>query len=241
VRKADVVPYLRPDGKTQVSVRYCDGVPVEIENLLISTQHREGAESLIPDDLWEHVVEPILPKELYDAKKLRKAFWSTRRALRDRRPSRRCRPDRAQDHRRHVRRHGPSWRRRVQRQGPEQGRPLGRLRRALRRQERGRRRPGDRCEVQVAYAIGVAHPVSVYVETFGTEKVGRGRIAELVDEHFDLRPGAFPPVPQAAPADLPEDRRLWPLRPRGRRLHLGADDKADALRAAAGLSAEVAA
>ena len=49
----------------------------------------------------------------------------------------------------------------------------------------------DRCEVQVAYAIGVAHPVSVMVETFGTEKVGRGIIAELVDKHFDLRPGAF--------------------------------------------------
>src|SRR6476661_7960742 len=70
VRKAEVVPYLRPDGKTQVSVRYRDGRPVEIEKLLISTQHREGAESLIPDDLWEHVIEPILPKELYDAKKL---------------------------------------------------------------------------------------------------------------------------------------------------------------------------
>jgi S-adenosylmethionine synthetase len=49
----------------------------------------------------------------------------------------------------------------------------------------------DRAEVQVAYAIGVAHPVSVMVETFGTEKVGRGRIAQLVEEHFDLRPGAF--------------------------------------------------
>src|ERR1700710_1554756 len=74
VRKAEVVPYLRPDGKTQVSVRYRDGVPVEIEKLLISTQHKEGAESLIPDDLWEHVVEPILPKELYDEKKLRASF-----------------------------------------------------------------------------------------------------------------------------------------------------------------------
>jgi S-adenosylmethionine synthetase len=49
----------------------------------------------------------------------------------------------------------------------------------------------DRCEVQVAYAIGVAHPVSVMVETFGTEKVGRGLIQQLVLEHFDLRPGAF--------------------------------------------------
>src|SRR5256885_4812864 len=74
VRKAETVNYLRPDGKTQVSVRYRDGKPVEIEKLLISTQHREGAESLIPDDLWEHVVEPILPKDLYDEAKLRKNF-----------------------------------------------------------------------------------------------------------------------------------------------------------------------
>src|ERR1044072_8018834 len=72
VRHADIIPYLRPHGKTQVSVRYRDGRPVEIEKLLISTQHKEGAESLIPDDLWEHVVEPSLAHELYDAKKLRK-------------------------------------------------------------------------------------------------------------------------------------------------------------------------
>ena len=69
-----MIPYLRPDGKTQVSVRYRDGRPVEIEKLLISTQHKEGAETLIPDDLWEHVVEPILPRDLYDARKLRKHF-----------------------------------------------------------------------------------------------------------------------------------------------------------------------
>ena len=74
------MPYLRPDGKTQVTVRYVDGRPVEIEKLLISTQHREGAESLIPDDLWEHVVEPVLPAELYDARKMRKTSSSTRPA-----------------------------------------------------------------------------------------------------------------------------------------------------------------
>ena len=58
VRKAEVVPYLRPDGKTQVTVRYRDGSPVEIEKVLISTQHRDGvdSESLIKPDLWEHVV-----------------------------------------------------------------------------------------------------------------------------------------------------------------------------------------
>src|SRR5947208_10356588 len=74
VRHGDVIPYLRPDGKTQVTVRYIDGRPAEIEKLLISTQHKEGSEGLIPEDLWEHVVEPVLPAELYDAKKLRKNF-----------------------------------------------------------------------------------------------------------------------------------------------------------------------
>src|SRR5215210_1581884 len=74
VRKAGTLNYLRPDGKTQVSVRYRDGKPVGIEKLLISTQHKEGAESLIPDDLWEHVVLPVLPRDMYDEKKLRKEF-----------------------------------------------------------------------------------------------------------------------------------------------------------------------
>ena len=142
VRHAEIVPYLRPDGKTQVSVRYRDGQPVEIEKLLISTQHKEGAESLIPDDLWEHVVEPILPRDLYDAAQAAQELpRQPDRPLRDRRPGGRRRPDRPQDHRRHLRRHGPPRRRRVLRQGPVEGRPLGRLRGALRGQEPGRRRP----------------------------------------------------------------------------------------------------
>src|SRR5213082_2721706 len=70
VRRAEILPYLRPDGKTQVTVRYVDGRPVEIEKVLISTQHRDGAESLLKEDLWEHVIEPELPDELYDARKL---------------------------------------------------------------------------------------------------------------------------------------------------------------------------
>jgi S-adenosylmethionine synthetase len=97
----------------------------------------------------------------------------------------------------------------------------------------------DRAEVQVAYAIGVAHPVSVMVETFGTEKIGRGKIAQLVDEHFDLRPGAFR-----------EELKLH--RPIFQKTaaygHFGRDDadftwentdKADALREAAGLGEAV--
>ncbi len=79
VRRAGEVNYLRPDGKTQVTVRYRDGKPVEIEKLLISTQHAEGAESLIRRDLWEHVVTPILPAELYDANSLRKRTSSSTR------------------------------------------------------------------------------------------------------------------------------------------------------------------
>ena len=117
--------------------------PVEIEKLLISTQHREGAESLIPDDLWEHVVEPVLPRgPLRRAQAAQELPRQPDRPLRDRRPGGRLRPDRAQDHRRHLRRHGPPRRRRVLGQGPEQGRPLGRLRGALRGQERRRGRPG---------------------------------------------------------------------------------------------------
>ena len=66
------MPYLGPDGKTQVTVRYENGQPIEIEKILISTQHKDGidGETLIKPDLWEHVVDPVLPGELYDEKKL---------------------------------------------------------------------------------------------------------------------------------------------------------------------------
>ena len=223
VRKADVVPYLRPDGKTQVSVRYRDGRPVEIEKLLISTQHKEGAEALIPDDLWEHVVEPILPKELYDAGKLRKSFLvnptgrfviggpvgdaglTGRKIIVDTYGG--------------MARHGG---------GAFSGKDPSKVDRsaayAARYVAKNLVAAGlaDRVEVQVAYAIGVAHPVSVMVETFGTEKLGRGRIQELVAEHFDLRPGVVPRAAQPPPADLPEDGGLRPLRARRPRLHVGA-------------------
>jgi S-adenosylmethionine synthetase len=192
VRHAETLNYLRPDGKTQVSVRYLDGKPVEIEKLLISTQHAAGAESLIPDDLWEHVVEPILPKDLYDEKKLRKNFLvnptgrfviggpvgdcglTGRKIIVDTYGG--------------MARHGG---------GAFSGKDPSKVDRsaayAARYVAKNLVAAGlaDRAEVQVAYAIGVAHPVSVMVETFGTEKVGRAKIAELVREHFDLRPGAF--------------------------------------------------
>jgi S-adenosylmethionine synthetase len=192
VRKAGTLDYLRPDGKTQVSVRYVDGRPVEIEKLLISTQHKEGAESLIPDDLWEHVVEPILPRDLYDSAKLRKAFLvnptgrfviggpvgdaglTGRKIIVDTYGG--------------MARHGG---------GAFSGKDPSKVDRSAAYAARYVAKNivaaglADRAEVQVAYAIGVAHPVSVMVETFGTEKVGRGIIQQLVDKHFDLRPGAF--------------------------------------------------
>jgi len=193
VRKDGSLGYLRPDGKTQVSVRYRDGKPVGIEQLLISTQHADSAtQQQIKDDLWEQVVVPVLPEGLYDANGLRDAFL--------------CNPtgrfviggpvgDTGLTGRKIIvdtyggmGRHGggafsgkdPS---KVDRSGAYAARWVAKnvVAAGL----------ADRAEVQVAYAIGVAHPVSVSVETFGTEKIGRGRIAELIDQHFDLRPGAF--------------------------------------------------
>jgi S-adenosylmethionine synthetase len=192
IRKAETVPYLRPDGKTQVTVRYEDGRPVEIEKVLISTQHKEGAEALIKDDLWEHVVERILPEDLYDARKLQKSFLvnptgrfviggpmgdcglTGRKIIVDTYGG--------------MARHGG---------GAFSGKDPSKVDRSAAYAARYVAKNvvaaglAERAEVQVAYAIGVAHPVSVMVDTFGTEKIGRGRILELIEEHFDLRPGAF--------------------------------------------------
>jgi S-adenosylmethionine synthetase len=95
----------------------------------------------------------------------------------------------------------------------------------------------DRCEVQVAYAIGVAHPVSVMVETFGTEMIGRARILELIQEHFDLRPGAFR---QYLKLHRPIYQKTAAYGHFGREDHdftWEKTDKADLLRDAAGLGA----
>jgi len=192
VRHDGTLPYLRPDGKTQVSVRYQDGRPVAVEKLLISTQHAEGSEGVLADDLWEQVVQPILPGELYDANALRKSFLvnptgrfviggpvgdcglTGRKIIVDTYGG--------------MARHGG---------GAFSGKDPSKVDRSAAYAARYVAKNivaaglADRAEVQVAYAIGVAHPVSVMVETFGTEKICRNRIAELVDRHFDLRPGAF--------------------------------------------------
>ena len=193
VRRAEILPYLRPDGKTQVTVRYVDGRPVEVEKVLISTQHRDGAESLLKDDLWEHVVEPVAARRaVRRAQAAQGAPRQPDRPVRDRRSDGGLRADRTEDHRRHLRRDGAPRRRGVLRARIRR-RSTARAAYAARYVAKNLVAAGlaDRLEVQVAYAIGVAHPVSVMVETFGTEKIGRARILELIGEHFDLRPGAF--------------------------------------------------
>ncbi len=197
VRKAGVIPYLRPDGKTQVTVRYENDRPAEIVKLLISTQHKPGidGDALIKQDLWEHVVEPVLHteyKELFTEKALLENFL--------------CNPtgkfviggpvgDAGLTGRKIIvdtyggaARHGG---------GAFSGKDPSKVDRsaayAARYVAKNLVAAGiaERCEVQVAYAIGVAHPVSVMVQTFGTGKISDHEIANLVDEHFDLRPAAF--------------------------------------------------
>jgi S-adenosylmethionine synthetase len=192
VRKDGTLPYLRPDGKTQVSVRYVDGRPVSVEKLLISTQHAEGAEDQIKADLWEHVVVPVLPEDRYSAAELQRSFLvnptgrfviggpmgdaglTGRKIIVDTYGG--------------MARHGG---------GAFSGKDPSKVDRSAAYAARYVAKNvvaaglADRAELQVAYAIGVAHPISVMVETFGTEKISRTRILELISEHFDLRPGAF--------------------------------------------------
>ncbi len=238
VRKDGTLDYLRPDGKTQVSVRYVGGRPAAVEKLLISSQHAEGAESRIRDDLWEHVVLPSIPAELYDEAELRRSFLvnptgrfviggpmgdcglTGRKIIVDTYGG--------------MARHGG---------GAFSGKDPSKVDRSAAYAARYVAKNvvaaglAERAEVQVAYAIGVARPVSVMVETFGTERIGRSRILELISEHFDLRPGAFRdylrlhrPIYQKTAAyghfGRDDEDFTWER-----------TDKADALREAAGLAA----
>ena len=185
VRKADVLPYLRPDGKAQVSVRYevdADGgsAPVEIERVLISTQHREGLDAGVDDqagsDRARAAADPpegAVRREA--ARRPRLRLRQPDRQVRDRRPDGRHGPDRAQDHRRHLRRCRPHG------GGAFSGKDPTKVDRSAAYAARYVAKNvvaaglADRCQIQVAYAIGVAHPFSILVETFGTEaRASRG-------------------------------------------------------------------
>jgi len=192
VRKSGQLPFLRPDGKTQVTVRYRDGAPVAVEKVLISAQHEDGAEDLLPRSLWDNVVAAAIPSSLYDPDELRRNFYvnptgrfvvggpvgdaglTGRKIIVDTYGG--------------FARHGG---------GAFSGKDPSKVDRSAAYAARYVAKNvvaaglADRIEVQVAYAIGVARPLSLLVETFGTERVPRGRILELINEHFDLRPAAF--------------------------------------------------
>jgi S-adenosylmethionine synthetase len=243
VRKDGTLDYLGPDGKTQVTVRYADGRPSRVEKLLISTQHADGvdSETTIKPDLWEHVVMPVLGAEapgLYDDAELLQSFLvnptgkfviggpvgdaglTGRKIIVDTYGG--------------MARHGG---------GAFSGKDPSKVDRsaayAARHVAKNLVAAGlaQRCEVQVAYAIGVAQPISLMVETFGTGTLPDAEIARLVEAEFDLRPGAL--------------RRYLDLhrpifRPTSAYGHFGrsgetftweATDRVDSLRAAAGDSA----
>jgi len=201
VRKVGELPYLRPDGKAQVTVRYeADSkgrqTPVAIERILVSTQHAEGcdAESLIKPDLIERVLRPILPQGLYKKGQLEERDFvyvnptgkfviggpmgdtglTGRKIIVDTYGG--------------AARHGG---------GAFSGKDPTKVDRSAAYAARYVAKNivaaglADRCEINVAYAIGVAKPVSIAARTFGTENVSVERIEELVEEHFDLRPAAI--------------------------------------------------
>jgi S-adenosylmethionine synthetase len=193
VRATGLVPFLRPDGKTQVTVRYdSDGHPVRVEKVLISTQHADGMEDKLPDALWDQVVTPVLPRELYDPAELREQFYVN--------PTGRFviggpAGDAGLTGRKIIvdtyggfARHGG---------GAFSGKDPSKVDRSAAYGARYVAKNivaaglADRAEVQVAYAIGVARPFSLLVETFGTEKVKTATILDLVRENFDLRPAAL--------------------------------------------------
>jgi S-adenosylmethionine synthetase len=191
VRRSGLVPYLRPDGKTQVTIAYEDGRPVAVDTVLISTQHEEGYDSqtTIKHDIMEHVITPLLPPEL-DTSSMRvfvnpsgkfvlggphaDAGLTGRKIIVDTYGG--------------MARHGG---------GAFSGKDPSKVDRSAAYAARWVAKhvvaagAAERCEVQVAYAIGVARPVSVLVETFGTERVDRAQIAKAVDAIFDLRPAAI--------------------------------------------------
>ena len=194
VRKADVLPYLRPDGKTQVTVRYVDGKPVAVDKILISTQHSEDADvqTLIRPDLIEHVIRPVFETE--------SIAWEVTDDNIFINPTGRFvvggpMGDSGLTGRKIIvdtyggmGRHGG---------GAFSGKDCTKVDRSASYAARWVAKNvvaaglADRCEVQLAYAIGVAHPLSVLVDTFGTETVAIERIEAAVGSVFDLRPGAI--------------------------------------------------
>ncbi len=234
VRKNGTLDWLRPDGKSQVTIEYSKGKPKRVDTVLISTQHApEISQEDIRAAIIEHVINPILPADMVDdglkiyvnptgrfviGGPMGDAGVTGRKIIVDTYGG--------------MGRHGG---------GAFSGKDATKVDRSAAYASRWAAKNvvaaglAERCEIQVAYAIGVAHPLSVNVETFGTGVISDEKIAELVTEHFDLRPGAII-------RDL--DLRKPIFRKTAAYGHFGREDyefpwertdKAEALKAAAGL------
>jgi S-adenosylmethionine synthetase len=191
VRKAGVLPYLRPDGKTQVTIGYEDGRPARLATVLISTQHRPGIdiETLLKPDLLEHVIRPLLPPQFVSDEF--DVLCNPTGTFELGGPHADCGLTGRKiivDTYGGMARHGG---------GAFSGKDPTKVDRsatyAVRNVAKNIVAAGiaRRCEVQVAYAIGVARPVSVMVETFGTSEIDPLKLSGLVQDHFDLRPAAI--------------------------------------------------
>jgi len=191
IRRSGVIPYLRPDGKTQVTIEYKDGKPIRLENVLVSTQHNEGIDTThqIEPDLLEHVIRPVIPDQFKDddyntfvnptgrfvrGGPVADAGLTGRKIIVDTYGG--------------MARHGG---------GAFSGKDPSKVDRSAAYATRWVAKnivasgAAERCELQVAYAIGVARPMSILVETFGTETVDPHAIEKAVEEIFDLRPAAI--------------------------------------------------
>jgi S-adenosylmethionine synthetase len=231
VRKSGTLDYLRPDGKTQVTIAYDGPTPVHVERVLISTQHAPGVTlSQLDSDLWNHVVAPVLQAHQLESDTdwivnpsgnfeiggpMADAGLTGRKIIVDTYGG--------------YARHGG---------GAFSGKDCTKVDRSAAYAARYVAKNvvasglADACEIQVAYAIGLARPFSVLVETFGTAKIDEVRLAELILEVFDLRPQAIidtldlrRPIytPTSAYGHFGREEFPWE-----------ATDKAEALRAAAG-------
>lgn len=190
VRKDNTLSYLRPDGKTQVTVEYVNGVPKRIDTIVISTQHSpEVTREQIEKDLKKYVIDAVLPADFVDENT--KYFINPTGRFVIGGPH----GDAGLTGRKIIvdtyggmARHGG---------GAFSGKDPSKVDRSAAYATRYVAKNvvaaglADRCEVQVAYAIGVAKPVSVLVDTFGTAKVSEEKIQELINKHFDLRPAGI--------------------------------------------------
>jgi len=239
VRKSGSLPFLRPDGKTQVTVEYAYGKPKRIDTVLVSTQHApQISQAELREAVIEEVIKPTLPPQMVD-KDLKIYINPTGRFVIGGPQG-----DTGMTGRKNIvdtyggmARHGG---------GSFSGKDPTKVDRSAAYATRWVAKNivaaglAERCEIQVAYAIGVARPLSISVETFGTGRIPDERIVELINEFFDLRPGAII-------RDLDLRRPIY--RPVSVYGHFGRDDldlpwertdKAEVLREAAGLKSKVA-